>query len=90
MAKSFGDALKESGPVVLMHRDRVGGIPEVILVPGKELQALELLGKLGVIKISLITDDKVLSCTSTEEVKEVVNDEKIQVRAARCRKRMRR
>ena len=91
MAKSFGELLKKGGPVVLTSR--IGGIPEVILVAGKELAALELLSKFGIIKLSRITDDKVLNSTSAVEVKKVVgtlSDKEVEERAERCRKRMRR
>lgn len=56
MAESFGGAIKEGGPVVTMSR--MGGIPQVFLIPGRELQALELLDKLGVIKIGYIQDGR--------------------------------
>ena len=49
MAKSLGEALAEGVPVVFTKLD--GSVPDVVCEPGKELQALELLEKMGRIKL---------------------------------------
>lgn len=48
MAKSIGEALVKGVPVVFRIEGRV---PEVVCEPGKEREALDLLDKLGIVKL---------------------------------------
>lgn len=53
MAKSLGGALAAGQPVVFTISGRP---PEVMCQPGKELEALELLDKMGLIKLLHVED----------------------------------
>jgi acetyl-CoA acetyltransferase len=53
MAKSFGGAIASGVPVVMTGKDRV---PEVMMQVGKEKEALEMLEKMGLIKIVIVPE----------------------------------
>ena len=48
MARSLGEALATGVPVVFTAKDKV---PDVVCEPGKELQALETMHKMGIINL---------------------------------------
>jgi len=54
MAKSFGGAIAEGTPVVITGK---GMVPEVMMREGKEKEALEMLDKMGLIKIILVPEN---------------------------------
>ena len=54
-AKSLGEALATGVPVVFTFKDRV---PDVVCEPGKEMEALETLHKMGIINLMRPRDGK--------------------------------
>ena len=56
MAKSFGGAILEGGPVVMTSKEP-GYIPGVMYWVGKEAETLELLDKMGIIKRVILPKD---------------------------------
>lgn len=48
MPKSIGEALMKGVPVVFTVKGRA---PEIVCEPGKEKEALELLDKMGIVKM---------------------------------------
>lgn len=53
MAKSFGGALMEGQPIVFTGENR---IPEVMCRINKKAEALDLMEKMGLIKIVIVPD----------------------------------
>ena len=55
MAKSFGGAIMEGVPVIMMGGK--GKVPEVMCRANKKAEALDMLEKMGLITIAIVPDE---------------------------------